>query len=297
VSTNPSDWIPLRSDHWSLDVDPLGAQLSTLRDAEGRDLLWDADPAFWTGRAPILFPIVGALHGGQYGWRGKRHALPRHGFARNRPFEVIRREERELLFRLASSADTLPLYPFPFELDVAFRLEGQALEIEATVRNVGDEPLPASVGFHPAFRWPLPWGGARDAHAIEFTFDEPAPVRRLDALGLLSPEPVATPVRGRTLPLNDALFERDVLIFDSLDSRQLLYGAPGSTRLGVSFAGASHLGLWTKPGAGFLCIEPWRGVADPAGFTGDLDAKPGVFLVPPGGTQSLAMRIDRVDPA
>lgn len=295
MSTSPSDWIPLRSDSWSLAVDPLGAQLSLLRDAGGRDLLWDGDPAFWTGRSPILFPIVGALNAGQYGWRGRRYALPRHGFARNRRFEVVRAEERSLLLRLSTTADTLLLYPFHFELDVAFHLEGKALEIEATVRNAGDETLPAGLGFHPAFRWPLPYGGARAAHTLEFTFEEAAPVRRLDSLGLLAPEGHPSPVRGRSLALDDALFDADVLIFDSLESRQLRYGVPGLPRLAVSFAGATHLGLWTKPGAGFLCIEPWRGVADPAGFTGDLDAKPGTFLVPPGGTQSLSLRLDSVD--
>jgi galactose mutarotase-like enzyme len=295
VSTSPYDWIALRSDSWSLAVDPHGAQLSALRDAEGRDLLWDGNPAFWNGRAPILFPIVGALNGGQYGWRGKRYALPRHGFARNRPFEVIRNEERDLLFRLRSSADTLLIYPFHFELDVAFRLEGQAMEVEATVRNVGDGPMPASLGFHPAIRWPLPYGGGRSAHTIEFPFEETAQVRRLDALGLLAPLGEATPVRGRCLALDDALFEKDVLIFDQLLSRQLLFGVPGSRRVAVSFAGATHLGLWTKPGAGFLCIEPWRGVADPVGFSDDLDKKPGTFLVPPGGAQSLAMRLDSID--
>ena len=228
---------------------------------------------------------------------GKRYALPRHGFARNLPFDIIRNEERDLLFRLRTTADTLQVYPFHFELDVAFRLEGSALEIEATVRNVGDEAMPASLGFHPAFRWPLPYGGERSPHGIEFPFDEAAPVRRLDALGLLAPERHRTPVRDRRLALDDALFAPDVLIFDALDSRQLLYGVPESQRLAVSFSGATHLGLWTKPGAGFLCIEPWRGVADPAGFTGDLDQKPGVFRVPPGGTQSLSMRLDLMDEA
>lgn len=292
--------IPLRSGSWSLAVDPLGAQLSVLQDAEGRDLLWDGNSAFWSGRAPLLFPIVGTLNGGHYGWRGQRYALPRHGFARNLPFDVIRNEERDLLFRLHATADTLQVYPFHFELDVAFRLEGQAFEIEAQVRNVGDSPLPASLGFHPAFRWPLPFGGEpqggeRNGHVIEFPFEEAAPIRRLDAHGLLAPQPQPTPVRGRRLALDDALFANDVVIFDALESRQLLFGVPGSKRLAVSFSGATHLGLWTKPGAGFLCIEPWRGIADPAGFAGDLDQKPGAFVVPPGGTQSLAMRLDRVD--
>lgn len=294
MSTLPSDWIPLRSHCWSLAVDPQGAQLSMLRDAEGNDLLWHGDPAFWNGRAPLLFPIVGAVNGGHYNWRGKSYALSRHGFARNRRFQIIRNEERDLLFRLATSAETLQVYPFHFELDLAFRLEGAALEIEATVRNVGREPMPASLGFHPAFRWPLPHGGARNAHVIEFPFDEPAPIRRLDAQGLLTPALHPTPVQGRRLPLDDALFEQDVVIFDALVSRQLHYGVPGGRQLALGFAGATHLGLWTKPGAGFLCIEPWRGVADPVAFAGDLDQKPGMFLVPPGGTQSLAMRLDAV---
>ncbi|HXC60233.1 MAG TPA: aldose 1-epimerase family protein [Steroidobacteraceae bacterium] len=311
-STWPAEWTALRSDNWTAVVDPLGAQLSILRDAQGRDLLWDGDPAFWTGRAPILFPIVGALNEGHYRWRGQRYALPRHGLARTRRFELLRSGERELVFRLRFDEETLKVYPFRFELDVAFRMEGQAFEIKAAARNVGDEPMPVSMGFHPAFRWPLFSGAAgdaaaRDAHTIEFTFAEPAPVRRLDASGLVTPTPQASPVQGRQLALNDALFAQDVVIFDQLVSRQLSYGAShapdspaargasGSTRLSVSFAGATHLGLWSKPGASFLCIEPWCGMADPVGFDQELDRKPGVFFVPPGSVRSLAMQMELQD--
>jgi len=284
--------LQLRSDEWFVEIDEQGAQLSTLRDAKGRDLLWNGDAAFWSGRAPILFPIVGALNGGQYTWRGQRYALPRHGLARTRRFEVVRDEPHEAVFRLCADAETLKVYPFRFELDVAFRFEGAALEIEASVRNNGDEPMPASLGFHPAFRWPLPYGAARGAHCIEFPFDEPAPIRRLDANGLLIDAGYPSPVRQRRLALDDSLFNDDVVIFDRLVSRQLRYGADSGPKLGVSFAGATHLGLWTRPGAGFICIEPWRGVADPVGFDGDFTAKPGLFTVPPGAKRSLEMRLD-----
>ncbi len=101
-----------------------------------------------------------------------------------------------------------------------------------------------------------------------------------------------TPVRQRRLALDDSLFTDDVVIFDKLVSRQLRYGADSGPKLGVSFAGATHLGLWTKPGAGFICIEPWRGVADPIGYDGEFTDKPGLFTVPPGGTRSLEMRLD-----
>lgn len=290
------DVIRLTSAAFTAKVDPQGAQLVVLRDAAGRDLLWNGDAAWWNGRAPVLFPIVGSLHGGQYRWRGQRYALPRHGFARNRRFEVLHADAGSTLLRLGADAGTRAVYPFAFELDLSFVLDA-ALTITATVRNTGPAPLPASLGFHPAFLWPLPGNAARDAHAIWFDQEEAAPVRRLDAAGLLRPDAIPSPAIGRRLTLHDDLFRDDVLIFDALRSRALVYGgmgpngapAPGSLR--VAFPDATHLGLWTKPGAPFVCIEPWRGVADPAAFDGEFDAKPGVFVVAPGESAALTMRI------
>jgi galactose mutarotase-like enzyme len=276
----------------SAAIDPQGAQLSMLRDPAGNDLLWHGDPAFWSGRAPILFPIVGALNQGRYLWRGQHYALPRHGFARGRRFDVVHHTASEALFRQTHDTETLKVYPFRFELDVLFRMEGSAIFIQATVRNIGDEAMPASIGFHPALRWPLPNSQSRDAHYIEFECDEPAPVRRLDANGLLTDVRHATPVIARRLALHDDLFKDDVVIFDQLASRRLTYGAATGSRIAVSFPDATHLGLWTKPGAGFICIEPWRGVADPVGFTGELQHKPGVFSVAPGDSQSLSMHLE-----
>lgn len=286
-----NDWIHLQSEYLSVEVDPSGAQLSVLRDARGRDLLWHGDPAVWKGRAPNLFPIVGALNGGDYRWRGRRYALPRHGFARDRRFEVVRSDATTVLLRLASDEGTRQFYPFDFELDLAYRIDGSHLITQATVRNTGDSPLPASLGFHPALRWPLPDGGERNAHALEFEHDEPAPVRRLDAQGLLTPTAHPTPIRGRRLALDDALFTDDVLILDRFTSRSVVYAGSSGHRIEVRFPDATHLGLWTKPGAGFLCIEPWRGVADPVGFQGEFDTKPGVFVVPSGGAESLTMEL------
>ena len=292
MTTTSSAWLLLRSDHWTAQIDPSGAQLSVLRDAQGNDLLWNGDPAFWNGRAPILFPIVGTLNDGHYRWRGQRHALPRHGFARGKHFEVVRHDEHEALLRLVADAQTLTVYPFHFELDVSFKLDAAALVIEARVRNTGDEPMPASLGFHPAFRWPLPYGQTRGEHYLEFESEEPAPIRRLDAKGLLTSELHPTPVRGKRLMLDDALFAQDVVIFDQLVSRNVTFGATTGPRLRVSFPDVSHLGLWSKPGAGFVCIEPWKGVADPAGFDGQFDDKPGMMRLEPGAKQSLQMSFE-----
>jgi galactose mutarotase-like enzyme len=291
MSSSPPGWIRLSSDFLTAEIDPFGAQLSVLRDAKGNDLLWHGDSAVWNGRAPILFPIVGALNGGHYSWRRVRYPLPRHGIARGRSFSVVRHNQHEALFRQLSDAKTLQVYPFRFELDMLFRFEGRELSIEASVRNTGDETMPVSLGFHPGFRWPLPYGEPREAHFIEFEQEEGSRVRRLDANGLLTDERQVTPVQGNRLKLHDGLFKDDALIFDHLKSRRLTYGGPTGPRIQVTFPNASHLGLWTKPGAGFVCIEPWRGVADPVNFEGSLNDKPGVFRIAPGASQDLRMRI------
>jgi galactose mutarotase-like enzyme len=156
---------------------------------------------------------------------------------------------------------------------------------------MGAEDMPASIGYHPGLRWPLPYGEPRAAHFIEFANDEGPFIRRLDASGLLSPERYPTPVRERRLALEDALFRDDVVIFDEIRSRSVTYGADQVPRIRVSYPDAHYLGLWTKPGAPFICIEPWQGIADEAGFAGDFKNKLGVFTLAPGAARSLTMQI------
>src|ERR1700731_2829041 len=220
-----SQWVSLSSGDLTAGIDPMGAQLSTLRDRAGRDLLWGGDPSVWAGRAPILFPIVGTLAGGGYRLGSKTYHLPRHGFARGKLFDIVGATSAAAAFRLRADETTLQIYPFRFELEVRFALEGPTLVVTTYVRNAGDEDMPASFGYHPAFRWPLPYGRARPSHFIEFARDEPAPIRRLDADGLLTPEGHTTPIYQRRLALEDSLFQKDVIILDEIHSRSVTYGA------------------------------------------------------------------------
>ncbi len=290
-----ADWVSIASGDLTAQIDPLGAQLSLLRDGGGRDLLWNGDPAIWKGRAPVLFPIVGALAGGSYRLDSKVYRLPRHGFARDRRFEIIHSTGASAQFELTADEATLAVYPFRFSLQIQFALDGTTLAVTTRVRNLGDLPMPASFGYHPALRWPLPAGLERSRHFIEFECDEPAPVRRLDTEGLLTPMPHPTPVSNRRLMLADSLFQDDVLIFDALRSRTLTYGADAGPRLRMSYPDTPYLGVWTKPGAPFICIEPWHGVADPQGFNGDFLAKPGVFMVPSGADRTFGMSMTLLD--
>jgi galactose mutarotase-like enzyme len=144
--------------------------------------------------------------------------------------------------------------------------------------------------------WPLPYGEARSAHDIEFEADEPGALRRIDAQGLLLPEHLATPIANRRLALADALFEEVALIFERLKSSYVTYGASSGPRIRVSFPDTPYLGVWSKPGAPFVCIEPWHGITDPQGYSGDFSQKPGIFTVRPGSAFDVKMDITLLDP-
>lgn len=286
-----SDGVTISSALLSAEVSAQGAELQSLRTNDGRDLLWDGDPSFWTGRAPILFPVVGLLNGGHYRYDGRTYAMPKHGFARSTEFAVTEQSDTAVTMRLAATDATRAAYPFEFTLDLTFRLDGAILQVSAAIANHGDIPMPASFGFHPALRWSLPFGAERTAHRIAFDRDEPEAVRRIGPDGLLLPQSEPSPVVGRELALRDDLFRADALIFDAVRSRSVNYGAPHQPQVRVTFSDFSLLGVWTKPGAGFICIEPWQGLPDPAGFSGDIRDKPGIMLIAPGDTRRLAMAI------
>ncbi|KQM20270.1 aldose 1-epimerase family protein [Novosphingobium sp. Leaf2] len=284
--------VTIASDELTAQINLLGAEVWSLTDARGQQYMTDADPAFWTGHAPVLFPIVGMLNEGRYRLGDAEYALPKHGFARHSHFEVVEAGADHVLFRLKDSEATRAVYPFAFVLDIKFRLDGFALHVAAKISNPGAQPLPFSFGFHPAFAWPLPGGTAKADHVVSFQDAEPQPIRRIDAkTGLLLPETFPTPVDGHLLHPDAALFEADALIWDTLSSREVTFGAPGGAQVTVAFPDAPMLGIWQKPGAAYLCIEPWQGIADPVGFADDFHDKPGVLTLPPGAAHDFRMDV------
>ncbi|MEG3181803.1 aldose 1-epimerase family protein [Sphingomonas sp. LT1P40] len=271
-------------------IDPLGAELVSLIDTQGREYMSDGDPAFWVGRAPLLFPIIGALNGGSYRLDGRGYALPQHGFARRRAFDLVEQTADRVMFRLSDDAETRAVYPFAFMLDAAFTLDGETLSIEVAVTNNGGGPMPVSFGFHPAFAWPLPGGGAKDDYRIVFERDEPGRLNRIEG-GLIGAAERETPVAGRTLQLRDDLFTADALVWEAPASHSLRYGVDGGPELDIAFPDMPTLALWTKPGARFLCVEPWQGHADPVGFDGEIWDKPGMLRLEPGEKRAFAMQV------
>jgi galactose mutarotase-like enzyme len=280
----------LQNGHLRAEIATRGAELIRLQDTGGADFLWNGDPNWWDGCAPLLFPIVGKVPNDTIVVDGKEYPMRQHGFARASEFTVARADDTECFLRLEASSQTREHYPFDFILEVRHVIGGPSLLTEATVWNVDDRPMPVSLGFHPALRWPLDESDPRSGHVLLFADREAGPIRRLQD-GLLARDLHPSPVVDRRLELDDHLFDDGAMIFDQLTSRRIDYVAPSGRSVTVDFPCMPHLGVWTKPGAGFICIEPWQGYAAPLDFAGELSTKEGMIALAPGSTAKFSMRL------
>ncbi len=267
-----------------------GAELVQLGTVAGVEVLWQGvEP--WPRHAPNLFPVVGSLARDTLRHQGKTYRMTQHGFARDRHFTWLEATTTTVRLELRDDAASRAIYPFAFRLEIAYAIAGNGLEITFTLDNPGEVTLPASFGAHPAFRWPLLPGIAKEDHTLTFATTETAPIRRARD-GLLAPARHPNPVQGRVLKLSDALFAPGAVVMDAPASRWLRYTAPGAPGVTVSWdSGFPNLGIWARPDAALLCIEPWHGMASPEGFDGTFRDKPGLMLIPPGERRCALHRI------
>jgi galactose mutarotase-like enzyme len=266
-----------------------GAELCALTDDTGTDYLWPAAPA-WPRHAPVLFPIVGRLRDDTLVHQGRDYKLTQHGFARDRRFTWTERSQTGCRLALADDEQTRAIYPFPFRFELGYAVASATLEITFTVTNTGDEVLPASMGAHPAFRWPLLPGTPKESYALMFDAEETEPMRGVVG-GLLTEADRPSPIADRRLALTEGLFAADALILPHPASRSVRFAAANGPSLAVAWQGFTQLGLWSRGGGDFLCIEPWCGMASPADFAGDFTQKPWLMLIPPGESRVAALQI------
>ena len=279
----------------SIEVDSLGAEPRSIRDASGREYLWQGSAASWQGRSPLLFPVIGGLPDGRYSLDGRVYEMPSHGFARRREWVLLEADDETLRFRLENDAETLALYPFEFRFDLSYALAGTRLTVGYEIENRGDAAMLFSVGGHPGFNCPLEEGLAFSDYRLRFERPETT-VRHLKEEQLLSGRTEAFELPDGILPLKHELFERGAIILRGPSSSSITlertYGRGPALR--VEFDGFPDLGIWSYPPhpAPFVCIEPWFGVDSTAGDTGDLRTKSGMVALAAGALFEAAYTIE-----
>jgi galactose mutarotase-like enzyme len=282
--------IRIKNPELAVEIASLGAEMQSLKTTDGRDWLWNGDAAWWTGRSPILFPIVGKAPGDRLAVDGTTYPMAQHGIARRREFAVVEHTATSCRHELVSSPQTREVYPFDFRLTLEHRLEGRTLSVTATVDNTGETPLPFGIGFHPAFLWPLPGADGKSHSVILDNGAEPGVVQLED--GLIGKTLPTSPFKAGRLELAHSLFDNDALIFPEGAGTALTFAAAGGPSLAFTFENLPNIALWQKPGAPFLCIEPWHGMAAHAGGTAELVERPYTVALAAGDQMRFGFKVE-----
>lgn len=283
----------------TISVKEHGAELASLK-CNGREYLWQADESFWKRHSPVLFPIVGAVWNNEYRSHGNTYKLGQHGFARDMDFTLVSQSENEVCYRLTSSDETKGKYPYDFVLEIGYRLEGNRVKVMWHVENPGNEKMYFQIGAHPAFFWPL-----LDNEQIEKGVSAMMPIlESSDSRGFFKIEanaqtlPLSVITEGGCvgaesetsidadgyLPLDVHTFDNDALIIeDSRVKKVTICTQDKKPYLSLEFT-SPLIGLWSPPHkrAPFVCIEPWYGRTDPAGYDGEYEYKPWMQTLNPG---------------
>lgn len=274
------------------ETDTRGGELISFRDGNGTEYIWNGDPAYWTGRNPVLFPIVGNLKDGKVKIGGKEYEMSRHGFARGSEFEAETWGEDFIVFRLTENEETLKRYPFPFCLRVEHRLLENGFSTAFTVENTGNENLVFCVGAHTAFRCPLHEGERFEDYELVFDKMETASTLLLNSQGLVA-DGESEPMLEDTerLPLNYDVFARlDTIIFRGLESSGVsLLHKESSHGVHMDFSRFPMVAFWTKgkERAPYVCLEPWQGCAAYVHESGAFEDKPHAATLEPGESKTL----------
>jgi galactose mutarotase-like enzyme len=273
----------LQNQYLRVGIREQGAELTSIFDlATQTEHLWQADPAVWPWHAPNLFPVVGGQTNDQLVVDGQTYPMKRHGFARNSQFTCTYADDTMVVLELRASEETRRQYPYEFVFGIAYTLDGRELEVKYRVKNTGPTNLFMSLGAHPAFNVPFLPGESYTDYYIEFEKDAVLETSLLAPNGLLSGEVQPVTLDNRRLNLTPTLFDNDALVLRSLNSRRVtLRSHKNPHSIQLDFAMFPYLGIWAKPGAPFVCIEPWLGVADTEGRPRSIEGKQGINRVRP----------------
>lgn len=292
----------LKNDKLVVTFKTLGGELTSIKDQAGIEYLWQADPEFWAGQAPVLFPIVGSLAGNEQKLRnGKTTKMPRHGVIRKKEFIVEEQTQNSITFLIGSDEQTKEQFPFDFEVRIRYELDGCMIRNQYQVKNTGVEAMPYAIGGHPAFRCPLLEGEAYEDYNLVLGGDETADCLNVDPVtALIDPtKRVRYLDQTNTLTLRHELFEDDAIIFDDLKERSLSYIHKSTGKgIRIDFAQMPFIGIWScfndqKAGAPFVALEPWHGMSartDEA-VDGYFEDKIGVRILQPKEQQETEFSI------
>lgn len=275
----------LKNEILEITVDPLGAQLKSLK-KNGRQLLWQGDPKFWTDSSPVLFPICGGLKNDSYTLNGHTYSMEKHGFACNSYFNTVLSDEG-LSFVLNSDDNTLKKYPYDFTFTVTYKLCGNAMTVDYRIENRSNTDMYFSLGSHDGYNV----SGIENCELI-FDSTESFETCILDG-AILGRDKQKIAADGKVLPLKNEYFAIDALIFENVNSNAVtLHDKNTGSKIKTDIHDFENLLIWTVPNAPFVCIEPWSGFPDYSDTDGDFTKKNAIQRLQPHSEMTKTRKVE-----
>ncbi len=271
---------------FSLSVKEMGAELNSFKSKKtGFEFIWCGNTDIWYGQSPILFPIIGRLLDDKYRLDGKEFTMPKHGIVRKKPFKLIEQTENSLKFIQSDDAESLESYPYHFDLIVEFKITNNGLSVTHTVVNKNDCVMYYSFGAHPAFNCEI-------GDYLEFSENEELSTERIDHESILIEEKFPVDIKGKKLEITKNLFDNDALILSGYKSKSISLKSNNHDGVVKFNFDSPVLGIWAKPGAPYVCIEPWWGINDNYDKKADLSQKREIMSINPKETASFNWNIE-----
>ena len=267
----------IENSYLKVGVKEFGAELTSIVSKKsGYEFLWQGNPDIWSGQSPILFPIIGRLIDDSYALDGTAYSMQKHGFARKLPWKLLSATDDEMSFILSESEETLKCYPYSFDLIVTFTLKENKLFVNHKLINKNKKDMYFSLGAHPAFNCAI-------GDKLIFDENETLDTIKIDLeQSLRLPETAPLLRNEKEIVITKDIFNEDALIFEGVKSKHISLISQNTERKIVFDLGTSpYLGIWAKPGAPYVCIEPWFGVNDSKEKKADFSEKDAIQKISP----------------
>lgn len=255
----------IKNNLFQVTVKNVGAELCSFKSmSSGIEYIWQADPEVWSGHAPNLFPIIGSLKENSFLYEGKEYACPKHGFIRNNANVLLLDiTENSLTYGLKYSEETLQVYPFKFEYQIKYILDRNKLKVQHNITNHGDITMLFSLGGHPGFTCPWIEDEKYSDYYLEFNKPETAESWQVVENGLIGENTQPVFNEPTKINLHPLIFEKDAIVLKNINSSKVALKSKKSNHsISMELNDFPYLGIWAKPNAPYVCIEPWLGIAD-----------------------------------
>lgn len=275
----------LQNDRLRVVVSDKGAEMQHLQKADGTELLWQGDAAYWGKRSPVLFPIVGRLWDGAMRAEGAEWRVPKHGFVSTARWACVSADGERVAYVYETTDEDLRCFPWRARVEVAYRLYNNKVYADFSVENLSPGTMYFQMGGHPGFALP----GWCEEEAVDGYLrleGRPESVLRASTQGCTEPARFGFPLTDDGLvPLSQATFENEALIFDRKQVSAVELLDKTRRRLVRVESDAPVWLFWSPQGqhAPFVCVEPWYGLCDAQGFDGPVEARPYINALESGG--------------